>query len=154
MFPNSEAWFESLNWKQVKNCHWHPLSSFPVLWISNPWGKRMARHPFERISCVKCILLKNLVCSLASFCPADGLMLPFCYLSLKTFYCCLFQAQRVGQKYQNSIEFLWFSEVAAKNLRKVGIIPDLLSILKRFLHNDKICFSCCAVLWSLAVSGE
>ncbi|XP_064583691.1 serine/threonine kinase-like domain-containing protein STKLD1 isoform X6 [Zonotrichia leucophrys gambelii] len=45
------------------------------------------------------------------------------------------------------------SEVAAENLRKVGIIPDLLSILRRFLHNDNICFSCCAVLWSLAVSG-
>ncbi|NXU15024.1 STKL1 protein, partial [Pardalotus punctatus] len=44
------------------------------------------------------------------------------------------------------------SEVAAENLRKVGIIPDLLSILRRFLRNDKICFSCCAVLWSLAVS--
>ncbi|XP_064583688.1 serine/threonine kinase-like domain-containing protein STKLD1 isoform X3 [Zonotrichia leucophrys gambelii] len=46
------------------------------------------------------------------------------------------------------------SEVAAENLRKVGIIPDLLSILRRFLHNDNICFSCCAVLWSLAVSGN
>ncbi|NXC01039.1 STKL1 protein, partial [Orthonyx spaldingii] len=44
------------------------------------------------------------------------------------------------------------SGVAAENLRKVGIIPDLLSILRRFLHNDKICSSCCAVLWSLAVS--
>ncbi|NWZ36135.1 STKL1 protein, partial [Brachypodius atriceps] len=44
------------------------------------------------------------------------------------------------------------SEVAAENLRKVGIIPDLLLILRRFLRNDKICFSCCAVLWSLAVS--
>ncbi|NXA64669.1 STKL1 protein, partial [Mohoua ochrocephala] len=44
------------------------------------------------------------------------------------------------------------SEVAAENLRKVGIIPDLLSILRHFLRNDKICFSCCAVLWSLAVS--
>ncbi|NWT16789.1 STKL1 protein, partial [Vireo altiloquus] len=44
------------------------------------------------------------------------------------------------------------SEVTAENLRKVGIIPDLLSILRRFLHNDEICFSCCAVLWSLAVS--
>ncbi|NWX26367.1 STKL1 protein, partial [Notiomystis cincta] len=44
------------------------------------------------------------------------------------------------------------SEVAAENLRKVGIIPDLLSVLRRFLHNDKICFSCCAVLWSLAGS--
>ncbi|NXR61840.1 STKL1 protein, partial [Rhadina sibilatrix] len=44
------------------------------------------------------------------------------------------------------------SEVAVENLRRVGIIPDLLSILRRFLHNDKICFSCCAVLWSLAVS--
>ncbi|XP_039938976.1 serine/threonine kinase-like domain-containing protein STKLD1 isoform X2 [Hirundo rustica] len=31
---------------------------------------------------------------------------------------------------------------------------DLLLILRRFLHNDKICFSCCAVLWSLAVSGN
>ncbi|NWT32414.1 STKL1 protein, partial [Cardinalis cardinalis] len=46
------------------------------------------------------------------------------------------------------------SEVAAENLRKVGIIPDLLSILRRFLHNDTICFSCCAVLWSLAVSED
>ncbi|NXT10141.1 STKL1 protein, partial [Prunella fulvescens] len=46
------------------------------------------------------------------------------------------------------------SEVAAENLRKVGIIPDLLSILRRFLHNDKICSSCCGVLWSLAVSEE
>ncbi|XP_063031076.1 serine/threonine kinase-like domain-containing protein STKLD1 [Melospiza melodia melodia] len=46
------------------------------------------------------------------------------------------------------------SEVAAENLRKVGIIPDLLSILRRFLHNDNICFSCCAVLWSLAVSED
>nr|XP_030142216.3 serine/threonine kinase-like domain-containing protein STKLD1 isoform X1 [Taeniopygia guttata] len=46
------------------------------------------------------------------------------------------------------------SEVAAENLRKVGIITDLLSILRRFLHNEKICFSCCAVLWSLAVSGH
>ncbi|NXU34288.1 STKL1 protein, partial [Drymodes brunneopygia] len=46
------------------------------------------------------------------------------------------------------------SEVAAENLRKVGIIPDLLSILKRFLPNDKICFSLCAVLWSLAVSED
>ncbi|NXM75547.1 STKL1 protein, partial [Serilophus lunatus] len=44
------------------------------------------------------------------------------------------------------------SEVAAENLRKVGIIPDLLTILRRFLHNDEICFSCCGVLWSLAVS--
>ncbi|NXF76753.1 STKL1 protein, partial [Sclerurus mexicanus] len=44
------------------------------------------------------------------------------------------------------------SEVTAENLRKVGIIPDLLSILRRFLHNDEICFSCCGVLWSLAVS--
>ncbi|NXP37444.1 STKL1 protein, partial [Leiothrix lutea] len=46
------------------------------------------------------------------------------------------------------------SEVAAENLRKVGIIPDLLSILRRFLHNDKICLSCCAVVWSLAVSED
>ncbi|KAJ7406348.1 serine/threonine kinase-like domain-containing protein STKLD1 isoform X4 [Willisornis vidua] len=44
-------------------------------------------------------------------------------------------------------------EVAAENLRKVGIIPDLLSILRRFLCNEEICFSCCGVLWSLAVSG-
>ncbi|NXS29230.1 STKL1 protein, partial [Pomatostomus ruficeps] len=44
------------------------------------------------------------------------------------------------------------SEVAAENLRRVGIIPDLLSILRRFLHNDKICLSCCAALWGLAVS--
>ncbi|NXU86205.1 STKL1 protein, partial [Xiphorhynchus elegans] len=46
------------------------------------------------------------------------------------------------------------SEVTAENLRKVGIIPDLLSILRRFLHNDEICFSCCGVLWSLAVSED
>ncbi|NXK09974.1 STKL1 protein, partial [Herpetotheres cachinnans] len=44
------------------------------------------------------------------------------------------------------------SEVAAENLRKVGVIPDLLSILRNFLHNEKICLSCCGVLWSLAVS--
>ncbi|XP_056361476.1 serine/threonine kinase-like domain-containing protein STKLD1 isoform X2 [Oenanthe melanoleuca] len=66
------------------------------------------------------------------------------------------------RKYSENEEFLSMfctllmmvsaSEVAAENLRKVGIIPDLLSILRRFLHNDKICFSCCAVLWSLAVS--
>ncbi|XP_075295758.1 serine/threonine kinase-like domain-containing protein STKLD1 isoform X4 [Opisthocomus hoazin] len=43
-------------------------------------------------------------------------------------------------------------EVAAENLRKAGIIPDLLSILRNFLHNEKICFSCCGVLWSLAAS--
>ncbi|XP_075026763.1 serine/threonine kinase-like domain-containing protein STKLD1 [Calonectris borealis] len=46
------------------------------------------------------------------------------------------------------------SEVAAENLRKVGVIPDLLSILRNFLHNEKICLSCCGVLWSLAVSGK
>ncbi|OPJ67708.1 serine/threonine kinase-like domain-containing protein STKLD1 isoform A [Patagioenas fasciata monilis] len=45
------------------------------------------------------------------------------------------------------------SEVAAENLRKAGIITDLLSILSGFPHNAKICFSCCGVLWSLAV-GE
>ncbi|NXC16973.1 STKL1 protein, partial [Corythaeola cristata] len=44
------------------------------------------------------------------------------------------------------------SEVAADNLRKAGVIPDLLSILRNFLHNEKICLSCCGVLWSLAVS--
>ncbi|NXD74919.1 STKL1 protein, partial [Halcyon senegalensis] len=44
------------------------------------------------------------------------------------------------------------SEVAAENLKKVGVIPDLLSILRNFLHNEKICLSCCGVLWSLAVS--
>lgn len=59
-----------------------------------------------------------------------------------------------GTKISGSVEFLWFSEVAVENLRKVGIIPDLLSILRRFPHNEKICLSCCAVLWSLAVSGE
>ncbi|XP_032867891.2 serine/threonine kinase-like domain-containing protein STKLD1 isoform X5 [Tyto alba] len=46
------------------------------------------------------------------------------------------------------------SEVAAENLRKVGVIPDLLSILRNFLHNEQICLSCCGVLWSLAVSGQ
>ncbi|NWX06339.1 STKL1 protein, partial [Caloenas nicobarica] len=45
------------------------------------------------------------------------------------------------------------SEVAAENLRKAGIITDLLSILSDFPHNAKICLSCCGVLWSLAV-GE
>ncbi|NWW88784.1 STKL1 protein, partial [Rhynochetos jubatus] len=44
------------------------------------------------------------------------------------------------------------SEVAAENLRKVGVIPDLLSILRHFLHNEKICLSCCGVLWSVAGS--
>ncbi|NXG73465.1 STKL1 protein, partial [Baryphthengus martii] len=43
-------------------------------------------------------------------------------------------------------------EVAVENLRKVGVIPDLLSILRNFLHNEQICLSCCGVLWSLAVS--
>ncbi|NWX17366.1 STKL1 protein, partial [Aegotheles bennettii] len=46
------------------------------------------------------------------------------------------------------------SEVAAENLRKVGAIPDLLSILRNFLHNEQICHSCCGVLWSLAVSED
>ncbi|KAK2535362.1 Stkld1 [Columba guinea] len=45
------------------------------------------------------------------------------------------------------------SEVAAENLRKAGIITDLLTILSGFPHNAKICLSCCGVLWSLAV-GE
>ncbi|NWS74032.1 STKL1 protein, partial [Crotophaga sulcirostris] len=44
------------------------------------------------------------------------------------------------------------SEVTAENLRKVGVIPDLLSILTNFLHNEKICLSGCGVLWSLAAS--
>ncbi|NXX91884.1 STKL1 protein, partial [Centropus bengalensis] len=46
------------------------------------------------------------------------------------------------------------SEVAAENLRKVGVIADLLSILTNFLHNEKICLSGCRVLWSLAASGN
>ncbi|XP_074779489.1 serine/threonine kinase-like domain-containing protein STKLD1 [Athene noctua] len=46
------------------------------------------------------------------------------------------------------------SEVAAENLRKVGVIPDLLSVLRHFLHNERICFSCCGILWSLAVSEK
>ncbi|NXN95824.1 STKL1 protein, partial [Rhinopomastus cyanomelas] len=46
------------------------------------------------------------------------------------------------------------SEVAAENLRKVGAIPDLLSILRNFLHNEKICLPCCGVLWSLASSDN
>ncbi|NXS51952.1 STKL1 protein, partial [Brachypteracias leptosomus] len=44
------------------------------------------------------------------------------------------------------------NEVAAENLREAGAIPDLLSVLRNFLHNEKICLSCCGVLWSLAVS--
>ncbi|XP_052525558.1 serine/threonine kinase-like domain-containing protein STKLD1 isoform X3 [Tympanuchus pallidicinctus] len=43
-------------------------------------------------------------------------------------------------------------EVAAENLRKAGLISDLLSILQNFIHNEQICHSSCAVLWSLAVS--
>ncbi|XP_031412082.1 serine/threonine kinase-like domain-containing protein STKLD1 isoform X2 [Meleagris gallopavo] len=43
-------------------------------------------------------------------------------------------------------------EVAAENLRKAGLIADLLSILQNFTHNEQICHSSCAVLWSLAVS--
>ncbi|NXA19490.1 STKL1 protein, partial [Ibidorhyncha struthersii] len=46
------------------------------------------------------------------------------------------------------------SEVAAENLRKVGVIPDLLSVLRNFLHNEQICLSCCGVLWSLAASED
>ncbi|XP_074747360.1 serine/threonine kinase-like domain-containing protein STKLD1 isoform X2 [Strix uralensis] len=46
------------------------------------------------------------------------------------------------------------SEVAAENLRRVGVIPDLLSVLRNFLHNERICFSCCGILWSLAVSEK
>ncbi|XP_026716357.1 serine/threonine kinase-like domain-containing protein STKLD1 isoform X2 [Athene cunicularia] len=46
------------------------------------------------------------------------------------------------------------SEVAAENLRKVGVIPDLLSVLRNFLHNERIRFSCCGILWSLAVSEK
>ncbi|XP_030363167.1 serine/threonine kinase-like domain-containing protein STKLD1 isoform X7 [Strigops habroptila] len=43
-------------------------------------------------------------------------------------------------------------EVVAENLWELGIIPDLLSILRNFLHNESICLPCCGVLWSLAVS--
>lgn len=50
--------------------------------------------------------------------------------------------------------FLCSSGIAAENLRKAGLISDLLSILKKFLHNEQICLSSCAVLWSLAVSGK
>ncbi|XP_030317280.1 serine/threonine kinase-like domain-containing protein STKLD1 isoform X2 [Calypte anna] len=46
------------------------------------------------------------------------------------------------------------SEVAAENLRKAGLIPDLLSILRNFLPNEQICLTCCGVLWSLVVSGN
>ncbi|XP_072208800.1 serine/threonine kinase-like domain-containing protein STKLD1 isoform X2 [Excalfactoria chinensis] len=45
-------------------------------------------------------------------------------------------------------------EVAAENLRKAGLISDLLSVLPSFIHNEQICHSSCAVLWSLAVSGN
>ncbi|XP_064027486.1 serine/threonine kinase-like domain-containing protein STKLD1 isoform X2 [Pogoniulus pusillus] len=44
------------------------------------------------------------------------------------------------------------SETAAENLWKVGVIPDLLSVVRCFLPNGNICLSCCGVLWSLAVS--
>ncbi|XP_067164950.1 serine/threonine kinase-like domain-containing protein STKLD1 isoform X3 [Apteryx mantelli] len=46
------------------------------------------------------------------------------------------------------------SEVAAENLRKAGVILDLLMIIRNFLHNEQICLSCCGVLWSLVVSGN
>nr|XP_009664036.1 PREDICTED: serine/threonine kinase-like domain-containing protein STKLD1 isoform X3 [Struthio camelus australis] len=46
------------------------------------------------------------------------------------------------------------SEVAAENLKKAGLIPDLLMIMRNFLHNEQICLSCCGVLWSLVVSGK
>ncbi|XP_064027487.1 serine/threonine kinase-like domain-containing protein STKLD1 isoform X3 [Pogoniulus pusillus] len=46
------------------------------------------------------------------------------------------------------------SETAAENLWKVGVIPDLLSVVRCFLPNGNICLSCCGVLWSLAVSAE
>ncbi|XP_068771198.1 serine/threonine kinase-like domain-containing protein STKLD1 isoform X4 [Struthio camelus] len=46
------------------------------------------------------------------------------------------------------------SEVAAENLKKAGLIPDLLMIMRNFLHNEQICLSCCGVLWSLVVSGN
>ncbi|NXJ16401.1 STKL1 protein, partial [Odontophorus gujanensis] len=44
------------------------------------------------------------------------------------------------------------NEVAVENLRKAGLISDLLSILQSFIHNEQICHSSCAALWSLAVS--
>ncbi|XP_009894511.2 serine/threonine kinase-like domain-containing protein STKLD1 [Dryobates pubescens] len=44
------------------------------------------------------------------------------------------------------------SDLAAENLWKVGVIPDLLSAVRTFLPNQEICLSCCGVLWSLAVS--
>ncbi|XP_064891781.1 serine/threonine kinase-like domain-containing protein STKLD1 isoform X14 [Columba livia] len=46
------------------------------------------------------------------------------------------------------------ASVAAENLRKAGIITDLLMILSGFPHNAKICLSCCGVLWSLAVGAN
>lgn len=45
-------------------------------------------------------------------------------------------------------------EVVAENLRKAGLTSDLLSILCNFIHNEQICHTSCAVLWSLAVSGK
>ncbi|XP_065552207.1 serine/threonine kinase-like domain-containing protein STKLD1 isoform X2 [Lathamus discolor] len=44
------------------------------------------------------------------------------------------------------------NEVIAGNLWELGVIPDLLSILRNFIHNENICLPCCGVLWSLAVS--
>lgn len=67
----------------------------------------MARHPFERINCVKCILLKNSL-SLASFCPADGLKLPICYLTLNTVSAACFEASewdKNPQFYRISVVF-------------------------------------------------
>ncbi|XP_065552208.1 serine/threonine kinase-like domain-containing protein STKLD1 isoform X3 [Lathamus discolor] len=44
------------------------------------------------------------------------------------------------------------ANVIAGNLWELGVIPDLLSILRNFIHNENICLPCCGVLWSLAVS--
>ncbi|XP_062496963.1 serine/threonine kinase-like domain-containing protein STKLD1 isoform X3 [Pezoporus occidentalis] len=44
------------------------------------------------------------------------------------------------------------ASVIAENLWELGVIPDLLSILRNFIHNENICLPCCGVLWSLAVS--
>ncbi|XP_018419564.1 PREDICTED: serine/threonine kinase-like domain-containing protein STKLD1 [Nanorana parkeri] len=44
------------------------------------------------------------------------------------------------------------SEIAAEMLAKAGFLPDLLKITEQSLVNRELCVSCCALLWSLAMT--
>ncbi|CAI9546714.1 unnamed protein product [Staurois parvus] len=50
------------------------------------------------------------------------------------------------------------NEMAAEMLARVGFLPDLIKITEHSLENRELCVSCCALLWSLAMtemaSGE